>query len=242
MAGTIEAFSQDFVRRITGLSRRQLEYWDALGLIRPSVARHDLPGLPRLYAFRDLLELKAAAEMRQHNVLPSEMKARIEELRTRGLTDPLLTLRIVAEPEEDEGVDLLGKPLPVARPTCRRSPRRRRGRAYWIDPASQAAMSWRQADQQAEVFEATLKDLRSGLMTTIRELTAREEGSVEKVRGVQGSRWVIAGTRVPTRKVAELLEGGWSPDDVVAALPHLTPRDVEAAAEFEMDHRRRRSA
>jgi len=242
MAGTIEAFSQDLVRRITGLSRRQLEYWDGLGLISPSVAQHDIPGLPRLYSFRDLLQLKAAAEMRRHNVLPSEMKARIEELQARGVPDPLLTLRIVAESEEDEGVTLLGEPLHTARRTRRRKPKSLPGRAYWIDPASLNPMSWRQADQPAIVFETTLKDLRSGLMATIQELTTREEGKVETVRGVQGKRPVIAGTRVPTRKVAELLEGGWSPGDVIAAMPHLTRRDVDAAAEFEQERKRRRSA
>lgn len=216
MAGTIEAFSQDLVRRITGLSRRQLEYWDQIGLISPSVARHDLPGLPRLYSFRDLLMFKVAAEMRRRHVLPGEMKAAITELERRGFTDPLLTLRIVGDPEG--------------------------GRAYWIDPRSQATMSWRAIDQQAEVYDLTLQDLRSGLQATIRQLTARTEGRVEKVRGVQGSEPVVAGTRVPTRKIMALVDDGWDADDVVAALPHLTPRDVEGAINFERERRRRRSA
>ncbi|MGH2464326.1 MAG: DUF433 domain-containing protein [Candidatus Limnocylindrales bacterium] len=242
MAGTIEAFSQDLVRRITGLTRRQLEYWDELGLISPSVAQHDFPGLPRLYSFRDVLQLKAAAEMRKRNVLPGEMKARIEELQARGVPDPLLTLRIVAETDEDPGVTLLGDPLDATRSTRRRSPKRLHGRAYWIDPASNNPMSWRHSEQPAIVFESTLKDLRSGLMATIQELTTREDGRVETVRGVQGKQPVIAGTRVPTRKVAELLDDGWGPDDVIAAMPHLTRRDVDAAAAFEEERRRRRSA
>lgn len=216
MAGTIEAFDQDFVRRITKLSRRQLEYWDQIGLIGPSIATHEVPGLPRLYSFSDLLKLKAASEMRRRHVLPGEMKAKITELEELGIADPLLTLRIVGDPEG--------------------------GRAFWIDPRSDTAMSWKDTNQQAEVYDLTLADLRSGLQATIRELTARSEGEVEKVRGVQGSEPVIAGTRVPVRKVVGLVEGGWSADDVMAAMPHLTPKDVEAAINFEEERRRRRSA
>jgi len=242
MTGTIEAFSQDLVRRITGLSRRQLEYWDELGLISPSVAAHDVSGLPRLYSFKDLLMLKVASEMRQQRVRPGEMKSAIEELKRRGIADPLLTLRIVAEPEEGEGKTLTGAPLQTTGPIRRHTRRLRHGRAYWIDPRSGAAMSWRSVSQQAEVFDATLKDLRSGLLTTIRELMSRPEGEVETVRGVQGSKPVIAGTRVPTRKVTDLLADGWSPDEVVTALPHLTLRDVEAAAQYEQEQKRRRSA
>lgn len=216
MAGTIEAFDQDLVRRITGLSRRQLEYWDQIGLISPSVARHDEPGLPRLYSFRDLLMLKAAAEMRRRHVLPGEMKRAVGELEAMGFADPLLTLRIVGDPDG--------------------------GRAFWIDPRSDEAMSWKATGQRVQVFDLPLRDLRSGLQATIRDLTARPEGQVEKVRGVQGSAPVIAGTRVPTRKVAALVEGGWTTDEVLEALPHLTARDVQAAIDFEAERRRRRSA
>lgn len=220
MAGTIEAFDQDLVRRITRLSRRQLEYWDQINLISPSVAAHEVAGLPRLYSFRDLLKLKVAAEMRRRHVLPGEMKAKIVELEQRGITDPLLTLRIVGDPEAEGG----------------------RGRAFWIDPRSDAPMSWKDTNQPAAVYDLKMEDLRSGLQATIQQLTARSDGHVETVRGVQGSEPVIAGTRVPVRKIAALVKDGWGPDEVVAAMPHLTTKDVEAAISFEEERRRRRSA
>lgn len=218
---TIEAFSQDLVARITRLTRRQLEYWDQIGFIRPSIAQHELPGLPRLYSFRDLLMLKVAAEMRARDVLPGEMKARVEELEGRGISDPLLTLRIVGDPAGD------------------------RGRAFWIDPRTDAPMSWRDLDQPALVYDLTLRDLRSGLEADIREHTTRREGQVERVRGVQGSQPVIAGTRVPTSKVATLAAEGWSHEEIRAALPSLSKRDIQAAIAWERKRpraRRRASA
>lgn len=215
MSGTIDAFDQGLVSRITRLSRRQLEYWDQIGLVRPSIAAHDVDRLPRLYSFRDLLKLKVAAEMRRRHVRPSEIKARVNELENRGIADPLLTLRIVGDPAGETG------------------------RAFWIDPSSNAPMSWKALDQHVAVYDLQLQDLRSGLTDTIRRLLERKQGPPEKIRGVQGSDYVIAGTRVPTRKVAALVEDGWTANDVVTALPHLTRADVRRAVTFERERRRR---
>ena len=217
MPTTIEAFEQGLVGRITRLTRRQLEYWDQIGLVRPSVAGHSEGGrLPRLYSFTDLLKLKVAAEMRRRHVLPGEIKARIEELQDRGIDDPLLTLRIVGDPSGA------------------------RGRAFWIHPNTKRLMSWKSVDQEADTYDLPIQDLRTGLVQTIRQLTRRRPGSPEKVRGVQGSTFVVKGTRVPTRKVFDLVTEGWSTREVVEALPRLTERDVSRAVSFE--ERRRQIA
>ena len=160
--------------------------------------------------------LRVAAEMRKRNVLPGEMKRAIGELEGSGFDNPLLTLRIVGDPDG--------------------------GRAYWIDPRSTQPMSWKQRGQQAEVFNFPLKDLRSGLEAELNELTRRRPGKVESVRGVQGSQPVIAGTRVPVAKISRLLEAGWTAADVVAAYPVLTMRDVSAARRFRDEQRKPRSA
>ena len=44
----IQAFSLERASRITGLTRRQLEYWDQTDVLRPSIAEHEIDGLPRL--------------------------------------------------------------------------------------------------------------------------------------------------------------------------------------------------
>jgi DNA-binding transcriptional MerR regulator len=57
----VEAFAQDLVSRITGLSRSQLDYWDRTDVIKPSIAEYEGRGSPRFYSFRDLIKLKVAA-------------------------------------------------------------------------------------------------------------------------------------------------------------------------------------
>jgi len=55
----MEGFTSHQASRLTGCTRRQLRYWDQVGLIKPSVqGTGGRPGVPRLYSFRDLIALK----------------------------------------------------------------------------------------------------------------------------------------------------------------------------------------
>lgn len=58
------AFTGSEVQRLTSLSARRLQYWDETDFIRPSVAARQGRGWPRLYAFRDLVQLRVAAQLR----------------------------------------------------------------------------------------------------------------------------------------------------------------------------------
>jgi uncharacterized protein (DUF433 family) len=213
-ATTIQAFPQRLVSSITGLSKRQLEYWDTIGVVSPSIARY-VPWLPRLYSFQDVLKLKVAAKMRDHKMLPGQIKRKMAELEERGFDDPLLTLRFVADPNGRE--------------------------VFYLHPNA-GPMSVRAPDQTAEVFDVKLEDLRTGLEDTIQELMKRPTGKVAKIRQLQGSAPVIEGTRVPTSRIAMLHAEGWDTDRIVQAIPHLTPEDVEAALAFEKERAARRTA
>jgi uncharacterized protein (DUF433 family) len=207
----IQAFGIDLVRRVTKLSRRQIEYWDQIGLISPTVARRGDRTEPALYAFADLVKLKVAAEMRKRHVLPSEMKRMLDELEREGIEDGLLTLTIVGDAET--------------------------GRAFWIDPRTDTAMSWRATGQQAQTFELPLVNLRTGLETSIAALAQRRHGEVEQVRAIQGHRPIIAGTRIPTRRIAQYAEAGWDASKIMRAHPQLTREDIDAALAYEQPRR-----
>ena len=209
----IQAFGIDLVRRVTKLTRRQIEYWDQIGLVSPSVATRGDRTEPALYSFADLVKLRVAAEMRKRHVLPGEMKRMLDELEREGIEDGLLTLTIVGDAET--------------------------GRAFWIDPRTDTAMSWRASGQQAHTFELPLVNLRTGLETSIAALAERHHGEVEQVRAIQGHRPVIAGTRIPTRRIAQYAEAGWDASRIIGAHPHLTREDIDAALDYEQ---RRRSA
>lgn len=58
------AFTTHEAQRLTGLTPRRLQYWDETGFITPSVAARQGRGSPRLYSFRDLVQLRIAAQLR----------------------------------------------------------------------------------------------------------------------------------------------------------------------------------
>ena len=58
------AFTAREAQRVTGLSNRRLQYWDETDFIRPSVAARQGRGWPRLYSFKDLIQLRIAAQLR----------------------------------------------------------------------------------------------------------------------------------------------------------------------------------
>ena len=58
------AFTADRVQELTGLSKRQIQYWDEQDFIRPSLTSRQGRGRRRLYTFRDLVALRTAAEIR----------------------------------------------------------------------------------------------------------------------------------------------------------------------------------
>ena len=52
----MEGFTTHQACKFTGCTSRQLRYWDQIGLVQPSVqGTGGRPGVPRLYAFRDLI-------------------------------------------------------------------------------------------------------------------------------------------------------------------------------------------
>jgi uncharacterized protein (DUF433 family) len=53
-------------------------------------------------------------------------------------------------------------------------------------------------------------------------------GKVERRRKVLGSKPVLAGTRTPISAVMSYVKRGYSDTDILAALPHLTPADIQA--------------
>lgn len=58
MGGFDQMFSGTKAAQIVGISYRQLDYWARTDLVRPSGADATGSGSRRLYAYRDLLELK----------------------------------------------------------------------------------------------------------------------------------------------------------------------------------------
>ncbi len=58
MASLNSGFSGPQVCRLTGVTYRQLDYWDRTGLVQPSLVAAKGSGSKRTYAYKDILEVK----------------------------------------------------------------------------------------------------------------------------------------------------------------------------------------
>ena len=58
-------FTTAQVKILTGLSTRQLEYFELTGLLVPSIRHRQGKGHARLYSFRDLIALRMIAQLHQ---------------------------------------------------------------------------------------------------------------------------------------------------------------------------------
>jgi len=79
-------YSSREVASLTGLSARQLQWWDARRLIRPSVAPHRTEAggfTERRYSPVDLFELAVLAELRRNGLSLAKMRLLIDTLRKR---------------------------------------------------------------------------------------------------------------------------------------------------------------
>jgi len=64
-----------------------------------------------------------------------------------------------------------------------------------------------------------------------------EKQHIAVTAGVCGGRPCIAGTRVRVQDIVLRTESGESPDEILAALPHLSMADVHAALAYYHDNR-----
>ena len=79
-------YSSREVAAITGLSARQLQWWDARKLIKPSVATHRTEAggfTERRYSPVDLFELAVLADLRRSGLSVIKMRTLLETLRRR---------------------------------------------------------------------------------------------------------------------------------------------------------------
>lgn len=90
---TLRAFTSRRVCAITGLTPRQLQYWDERGFVSPSLRRRKGPGRRRLYDFRDLVSLRVAADLRHGGIPLQLIRDVVDHLRELDYEDPVSEIR-----------------------------------------------------------------------------------------------------------------------------------------------------
>lgn len=89
-------FTPKDVASIVGISYRQIQYWDKTNFIKPSYRRK---GKYRLYTFSDLIQLKVAKNLRDHNFSIQRLRKTIKSLRSLlpQVSNPMADLTFLIE-------------------------------------------------------------------------------------------------------------------------------------------------
>jgi tetratricopeptide (TPR) repeat protein len=92
--GATDTFSTDDVQRIVGLTAKQLDYWDRLGLVSPRKEQGN-----RYYDFRDLIGLRTVKQLVEEGVPASRLRHALVALREKlsQVHTPLAELRVLSD-------------------------------------------------------------------------------------------------------------------------------------------------
>jgi uncharacterized protein (DUF433 family) len=195
----VRAFSRPKVIHLTGLSARQLQYWDEQRFLQPSVSRGAGRGRRRLYDFRDLVSLRVAADLRRQGVSLQLIRKVHAHLQSLDYRHPLAELTFwVFE-----------------------------GRLFFSE--AETVRAGRRPEQVLASFVVPVPSIVASLNQEIAQLDERPVGEIERRRGTLGSKPVIRGTRIPVASVLRLAEDGLSEAEILEMYPDLQPEDVQAA-------------
>lgn len=197
----VAAFSAEQVVRITGLTERQLAYWDKTGFFRPQYAGEDRRSpFSRIYSFADLVGLRTLSVLRNgHNVTMHELKR--VAARLSGLSNhPWSEIRF--------GVW--------------------KRKVQWLEPDTGLPAGITDGQYlMVEMFDI-IAEMRDEVVRA-RTRSPDEYGQVTKRRFVVHNQPVVAGTRIPVRSIVRFAAAGYSAEQIVLEYPTLTIGDVEAA-------------
>lgn len=206
----ILAFTAEQVSRLTGLSDRQLRYWNDTGFFKPSLA--DEPNRPygRIYAFRDVVGLRTIAIMRNTHRIPLQGLRKLGAWLTEQYDQPWSTLRFYVA-----GRDV-----------------------YFDDSLNGTRRAGRQPNQTVITIEMDdIAEVTAENANKLRRREADEIGRVVQHRYVSHNSPVIDGTRIRTEAIWNFHNAGFDADAILEQYPRLTRADVDAAIDYERQKR-----
>jgi predicted RNase H-like HicB family nuclease len=94
-------FNTKIVSEITGLSMRQIDYWDTTHFIKPSISDAKGRGSVRLYSFIDLIQLKVAKTLMDKGISLQKIRKSINYLKKNmpKVEKPLSELKFLTDGE-----------------------------------------------------------------------------------------------------------------------------------------------
>jgi uncharacterized protein (DUF433 family) len=195
------AFSADQVVRLTGLSMRQLAYWDKLGFFQPQYAAEDRKTpYSRIYSFKDVVGLRTLS------ILKRTYKCSLPHLQSvaKELTS------YSDAPWAELTLYVMKKKVQFKEPDS--------GRVRGVVDGQYALLPIR----------SVMEDVRQAA-ERLRQREPAQIGKVEKHRYVSHQAAVISGTRIRVATIQHFIEAGYSTSDILKEYPSLTEADIEAA-------------
>lgn len=197
----ISAFTEDQVSRLTGLSRRQLTYWDALGFFKPQYASDDRRSpYARIYSFTDVVGLRTLSVLRGgHQVSLQHLREVAEKLEAYS-----------KKPWSDLRLAVWNRKVQFIEPGDTRPRGVLDGQYVIVGLIDIINEVKREAEQ-------------------LRQRDTSKVGQIEKNRYVAHNAEVIAGTRIKVSTIQHYLSAGYSPEQIMKEYPSLTKEDIETA-------------
>ena len=95
------SFNTKTVVKLSGLTLRQIDYWDRTHFIKPSVKEAAGHGTGRLYSFEDIVQLKVAKTLIDKGVSPQKIRKAITYLKKNfpDVKKPLAEMRFLTDGE-----------------------------------------------------------------------------------------------------------------------------------------------
>lgn len=204
VAGDAErAYTVETAMRISGATRRQIDYWASTGLVPPATER--LVGARRrvrLWGFQELVELLVVVRLKERGASLQSIRKLVNHIRSQQAAErPLSEITFGVDRETDE--------------------------LYWTDERGHTSSAKRPAELVlSEVLD--LEEVRHEIRTA-RTRGRSEVGKLSRRRGLLGQQPVFAGTRTPVAALRPYFERDYPDERILAAFPHLDPLDVEVA-------------
>lgn len=204
----VSAFSEDQVQRLTGISKRQLRYWDRTGFFTPSLAEENRRiAFSRIYSFTDVVSLRVL------NILRNQYGVSLQHLRKAAEDLPQMS-------EEKWGSTEL---FVLNR------------RVVFVEPET---AQYREIVSKQYVIGIPLREIVSDTKRDIKALRERDKGTagtIVRSRNVCHNAWVMAGTRIRVASIKEFAKEGYTIRQIQKEYPTLTEADIEAALRYEGD-------
>lgn len=198
------AFTTDHVCRLTGLSLRQVRYWDKTGFFSPTLVHGARRAFGRIYSFRDVVGLRTIAILRKK--IPLQELRRVGEWLLKHHQTPWSSLRLGLAGEE----------------------------VVFFDPVTDVAVQAKSGEQTvlAMALEPIAHEMQKAA-ERLKERGSSDHGHIVRHRNVVHNAFTLAGTRVPTEAVWEFHQAGYKAEAIIEEFPRLTKKDVRAAVLFE---------